>query len=488
MAELSRSRVTITLGRSGQVVKRAGPGGVDGDDDDDGGSFAADSQPSVAGKKRSVLDRLGSNADSTSSQFNNKRQREDVSRLSLSASNDVDDVSLTKDDLRFKIMRKSTLKMDLRELLSRPAQSSTTSLGTQQQRTPQLKDSRNHFLDPRDGRQQMQETRSARQLVPEPRDGRQRLSELRDGRQRLPDSRDRRYIMPELKDVRDRRMASSSSRLRGQIPPSRSTDALPHLDSLRNSYSPWTLDSLRQGSSDRVPSTSRLSPPRRNEEQGRRPPVRAYDDSRLSSYMSKDAFEYSRPISSRVLSPLRRNEELERRPVIRAYDDSRLNSYMSKDALDRSRPISSRGLSPPRRNEELERRPLVRAYDDSRLSSYMSKDAFEHSRAISSAPYPAKTSLTAGPAKSVAPPLLAPPPSSVALVQRNSYTVEDHPTVDSFLHSLGLDKYAINFKAEEVDMYSLKQMGDNDLKELGIPMGPRKKIRLALLSRAKRQL
>lgn len=33
--------------------------------------------------------------------------------------------------------------------------------------------------------------------------------------------------------------------------------------------------------------------------------------------------------------------------------------------------------------------------------------------------------------------------------------VEDQPTVDSFLHSLGLDKYAINFKAEEVNVLHL---------------------------------
>lgn len=30
--------------------------------------------------------------------------------------------------------------------------------------------------------------------------------------------------------------------------------------------------------------------------------------------------------------------------------------------------------------------------------------------------------------------------------------VDDQPTVDSFLHSLGLDKYSINFKAEEVSV------------------------------------
>lgn len=57
-------------------------------------------------------------------------------------------------------------------------------------------------------------------------------------------------------------------------------------------------------------------------------------------------------------------------------------------------------------------------------------------------------------------------------------------SVTEFLDSLGLDKYAITFQAEEVDMTALVHMTDDDLKALGIPMGPRKKILLALESRA----
>ncbi|THF97268.1 hypothetical protein TEA_011258 [Camellia sinensis var. sinensis] len=57
-------------------------------------------------------------------------------------------------------------------------------------------------------------------------------------------------------------------------------------------------------------------------------------------------------------------------------------------------------------------------------------------------------------------------------------------SVDSFLQSLGLEKYSITFQAEEVDMTALVHMNDEDLKVLGIPMGPRKKILLALESRA----
>ncbi|KAB2598989.1 hypothetical protein D8674_041590 [Pyrus ussuriensis x Pyrus communis] len=71
-------------------------------------------------------------------------------------------------------------------------------------------------------------------------------------------------------------------------------------------------------------------------------------------------------------------------------------------------------------------------------------------------------------------------------VQRSSQMVDDTRTVAELLHRLGLGKYAIIFQAEEVDMTALKQMGDKDLKELGIPMGPRKKILLALLPRTKR--
>ncbi|KAE8671160.1 Sterile alpha motif domain-containing protein isoform 2 [Hibiscus syriacus] len=56
-------------------------------------------------------------------------------------------------------------------------------------------------------------------------------------------------------------------------------------------------------------------------------------------------------------------------------------------------------------------------------------------------------------------------------------------SVEGFLQSLSLEKYAITFQVEEVDMTALVQMTDDDLKALGIPMGPRKKIILALESR-----
>ncbi|XP_065874146.1 uncharacterized protein [Euphorbia lathyris] len=56
-------------------------------------------------------------------------------------------------------------------------------------------------------------------------------------------------------------------------------------------------------------------------------------------------------------------------------------------------------------------------------------------------------------------------------------------SVEGFLHSIGLEKYLITFQAEEVDMTALIHMNDEDLKAIGIPMGPRKKILLALETR-----
>ncbi|OVA06857.1 Sterile alpha motif domain [Macleaya cordata] len=71
--------------------------------------------------------------------------------------------------------------------------------------------------------------------------------------------------------------------------------------------------------------------------------------------------------------------------------------------------------------------------------------------------------------------------ASVASSRKKSQKKAD--TVDGLLRSLDLEKYIITFKAEEVDMTALMHMTDDDLKALGIPMGPRKKILLALDSR-----
>ncbi|EOY00325.1 Sterile alpha motif domain-containing protein, putative isoform 1 [Theobroma cacao] len=338
MAEDSRGRVTITLGRRGQVVKRAGPASdVD----------FSDSLP-VAGSKRSVRDRLGSNVDGSllrGNQLNNKRQRGDGHTPSLNT-NGLNDVRIGKDDLRLKLMQKNVFRraqsddnqkvMDLREKLSRMGQPPLNSY-------------------------------EARQRMPDP-------------RERMPESRETSIL--------------------GRIPSTRSADDLPRMTSSRSSFSPWTLDHLRQRSPDRVMGVSR-------------------------------------------------------------------------------------GLSPPRNAEELQRRPLNRTYDDVRAVPYMGKDVLDAPRPVSTASFVTKSTVPTTSAKPMPPGRPIPPPSSI--VQKSSYSGDEQQTVEGLLHSLGLGKYVILFKAEEVDMTALKQMGENDLKELGIPMGPRKKILLALLPRTKRQ-
>ncbi|KAJ0037946.1 hypothetical protein Pint_23078 [Pistacia integerrima] len=225
MAEASKARVTITLGRSGQVVKRSGLVSDVG---------FSDSLP-AAGSKRSIRDRLGSNSDS--SQVNHKRQRGDSSISSLT-SNGVDDVSIGKNDLRFKLMQKNVVRqarsdddrkfMDLREKLSRTSQPP--------------------------------------------------LSKL-DSRQRMPESKE--------------------SSILGRIPLTRSADDLPQMSSSRNSYSAWTLDHIRRRSPERIFGSSRgLSPPRNVEHLQRRPLSRTYDDVRTVPYMSKDVHNAPRPVSS----------------------------------------------------------------------------------------------------------------------------------------------------------------------------------------------
>ncbi|KAJ7943589.1 Sterile alpha motif domain-containing protein [Quillaja saponaria] len=385
MSESSRPRVTITLGRSGQVVKRDGSAAD---------VSLSDSLPS-AGTKRSVRDRIGNNADRSlwhgSPSNNNKRRRGDVSIQSLSSSG-MDDVRIGKDDLRLKLMRKTATRqgengndrknMDLREKLSKASCPSVTSI---------------------------------------------------DSRQRLPESKDRSIL--------------------ARIPPARSADDLTRMESIRSSYSPWTLDHIRRRSPDGYPSSSRGVFHQRNVEELHR--------------------RY--PSASRGLSPQRNVEEMPRRPLNRTSDSVRSVPYMSKNVLVPSRPLGTPS------------------------ASFMSQST------ISTLP-----PVTARPV----PPLIGqlPPPSSIA--QKSSCTNDEqqsHHTVDSLLHALGLGKYAILFKAEEVDMMALKQMGENDLKELGIPMqgvrgikmsmcihaqrlhvllvilGPRKKILLAVLPRPKRQ-
>ncbi|KAL3654129.1 hypothetical protein CASFOL_003810 [Castilleja foliolosa] len=379
MSETSRSRVTITLGRAGQVVKRGGS--------------TLDGSHSVAGNKRSVRERLGNNVDS-SFENNNKRVRRDDRTPH-------DDTHLRKNDLRYKLMQKNLHKqshsnqsrIDLRNILSRPAHSSTNSITTRD-KMPETKDTRFHYLEPTNGRQPISETRDGRHLLPMPRNSNPQIPEFRIDQSPNP----RKLQMQETREIA--RSILEDNEFRRRVPEPRSSNVV------TDPYSPWTLESLRQRSPDESLATSRG-------------PV--------------------------AVAP-KRDEMVQRKLAVRAYDDARTSGYISKDALEISRPMSSSHLT--------------------------------------------KMAPHAGQMKAVAPVTSAPLPLTRSLMQKSPYmaSVDDQVNVDSFLRSLGLEKYAILFKAEEVDMYSLKRMTERDLKELGIPMGPRKKILLSLQPRLKQQV
>ncbi|URE31777.1 SAM domain containing protein [Musa troglodytarum] len=122
---------------------------------------------------------------------------------------------------------------------------------------------------------------------------------------------------------------------------------------------------------------------------------------------------------------------------------------------------TQRHMSPSRRYEELRHASAIRSIDASRPSSFLTNSGIgDASRSLN---FMAKDiSVSAKPV------VRAPAPGIIG--PRSVLKPEEPLTVASLLHSLGLGKYAILFQAEEVDMTALRQMGDSDLKELGIPM------------------
>lgn len=150
-------------------------------------------------------------------------------------------------------------------------------------------------------------------------------------------------------------------------------------------------------------------------------------------------------------------------------------------------PATARGLSPERSSEALQRslelqRSLVRAYGDERSSSCL---RISPSRPVCTSTYMRRSSIPAAPVTRIAPPP-APYPQGSGIAQKIPSMGDGYATVESLLRSMGLEKYAIYFKAEEIDMNAFRQLGDSDLKELGIPMGPRKKILQAITSTFRR--
>ncbi|CAN1162729.1 hypothetical protein LINPERPRIM_LOCUS32293 [Linum perenne] len=138
---------------------------------------------------------------------------------------------------------------------------------------------------------------------------------------------------------------------------------------------------------------------------------------------------------------------------------------------------ATRELSPPRTSGHIKRMPPIRNGDFSSSRSLLRSDGPSESKPLFTSS-PLLKSERPIPQTGSPVPRVAQTKETLQQVWRK---VDVPATVPSLLHSLGLGKYCINFQAEEVDMTVLKQMGEKDLKDMGIPMGPRKKILLALL-------
>ena len=53
------------------------------------------------------------------------------------------------------------------------------------------------------------------------------------------------------------------------------------------------------------------------------------------------------------------------------------------------------------------------------------------------------------------------------------------PDIASWLTRLGLDKY-VGYSPRTIDLDALRHLSEDDLKELGLPVGPRRKVLAAI--------
>ncbi|KAL9157604.1 hypothetical protein ABFS82_08G015500 [Erythranthe guttata] len=185
--------------------------------------------------------------------------------------------------------------------------------------------------------------------------------------------------------------------------------------------------------------------------------------------------------ASRASPPSRRAAETQ--PVGSMIKNSYAswNSNAAKTRSPERIPKFSGGISNNPMNSigQLPRVPPIRPIDASREEHLSMRDALESSRPNLPIVTTSRGFLDNGNMVTELPP-------ATGGMSRPIYQGIQPLTVSSLLHALGLGKYFINFQAEEIDMVALKQMGDGDLKELGIPMGPRRKIILALEAWRKR--
>ena len=52
--------------------------------------------------------------------------------------------------------------------------------------------------------------------------------------------------------------------------------------------------------------------------------------------------------------------------------------------------------------------------------------------------------------------------------------------IEGWLSELKLEKYIATFVEAEIDLLALRHLTDEDLRELGLPLGPRRKVNEAI--------
>jgi len=197
-------------------------------------------------------------------------------------------------------------------------------------------------------------------------------------------------------------------------------------------------------------------------------------------YSSREAVLGSRPPSavvSRVPSARSADDLLKMESSRKPYPSWTADGlrHRSPERLTRIRGDAS----PPRAYFQIMSMPSLRSVGSSRPQSFITRDAHDTSRAQ---PYSGKSTISVDAvqrANGIT--------SSSAALPTAPVVKEVPQTVTELLNSLGLEKYLVLFQAEEVDMAALKQMGESDLKDMGVPMGPRKKILLALGPQSKQR-
>uniref|UniRef100_A0A804MEZ6 SAM domain-containing protein n=1 Tax=Zea mays TaxID=4577 RepID=A0A804MEZ6_MAIZE len=199
------------------------------------------------------------------------------------------------------------------------------------------------------------------------------------------------------------------------------------------------------------------------------------NESRASYDMRDEPPELSSRYSSRedVLGS-RHSSVVSRVPYARSVDDLLKLDYSRKsypswtdDGLRHRSPermLKVRSDMYPRiAYDQIRPMPPLRSAGSSRPQSFITRDAPDTSR---SQPYAGKSTIsidTVQRTNGITPSTAALPKAPV---------MDEAPlTVTGLLNSLGLEKYVVLFQAEEVDLSALRQMGESDLKDMGVPMG-----------------